>query len=132
MSQAMDCLPSSSSSFFTLAKACKSSCLSGPVLLLSLCCPFQWLSKLLGNLPRPKSSCTSSFLTFHCLKRASAEQARQSDEGGNSEEEEEDEQEEEEEEEEEEQVRKKYELRERRPIQQAKLYQPSFGGQGTR
>lgn len=60
-----------------------------------------------------------------------AKQVRQSDEEDDSQEEEEKE-EQEEEEEEEEQVRKKYELRERRPIQQAKLYQPSFGGQGTR
>ena len=57
-------------------------------------------------------------------------QARQSDE---EEESGEDQAEEEEEEEEEaEQGRKKYQLRERRPIQQANLYQPSFGGQGTR
>lgn len=69
------------------------------------------------------------WLVCSCLAllRESGQQARQSDEGADSEEEEE-----EEEEEEAEQVRKKYELRERRPIQQANLYQPSFGGQGTR
>ena len=57
-------------------------------------------------------------------------QARQSDEEEDSGEDQAEE--EEEEQEEAEQGRKKYQLRERRPIQQANLYQPSFGGQGTR
>ena len=64
-----------------------------------------------------------------------AMQAAQSDEeedNDQAEEEEQEEEDEEEEEEEVEQVRKKYLLRERRPTQQANLYQPSFGGRGTR
>ena len=42
------------------------------------------------------------------------------------------EEEEEEGEEEEQEERKTYQLRERRPVKQANLYKPSFGGQGSR
>lgn len=61
-----------------------------------------------------------------CMTQAQQSEEEEEDEDGHESEEEEEEEEEQAEE------RKQYHLRERRPIQQATLYQPSFGNRGSK